>query len=387
MKLIRYRGDIVDKKYKIQESPNWHLEAIGFLIEAATNRIDSIIEKHNNFGKKKEEMEVYFKPYRDYKNKLLNEVMPVYDKYKKMKMIFEMEERLEKEDLNLGITLIQGIEQKYKRPLSKENMDELIGDHILDITRSLDEDLEPKIHVTSLTQLVQLLENADLSDGEKMLTISLYQNRYEIIEEMQDFTEEVAPIFQGNFHIIEDEYRKTLEYLKKVGNFENLIEKIIPMKLIKNIVGSIVLTVFPFGGLYMKYHKEDLWVTVGIYVFLLGNWKKERGFQGAELVSSLKALGDETRLKIINKVAERPMYIQQLAEELDLTPATISHHINLLLRSQLINLIVEADKAKKIYYEVNRDKLRELGSVIEALGDEDKGGLDFNGKAAQISIS
>lgn len=387
MKLIRYRGDIVDKKYKIQESPNWHLEAIGFLIEAATNRIDSIIEKHNNFGKKKEEMEVYFKPYRDYKNKLLNEVMPVYDKYKKMKMIFEMEERLEKEDLNLGITLIQGIEQKYKRPLSKENMDELIGDHILDITRSLDEDLEPKIHVTSLTQLVQLLENADLSDGEKMLTISLYQNRYEIIEEIQGFTEEVAPIFQGNFHIIEDEYRKTLEYLKKVGNFENLIEKIIPMKLIKNIVGSIVLTVFPFGGLYMKYHKEDLWVTVGIYVFLLGNWKKERGFQGAELVSSLKALGDETRLKIINKVAERPMYIQQLAEELDLTPATISHHINLLLRSQLINLIVEADKAKKIFYEVNRDKLRELGSVIEALGDEDKGGLDFNGKAAQISIS
>ncbi len=387
MKLIRYRGDIVDKKYKIQESPNWHLEAIGFLIEAATNRIDSIIEKHNNFGKKKEEMEVYFKPYRDYKNKLLNEVMPVYDKYKKMKMIFEMEERLEKEDLNLGITLIQGIEQKYKRPLSKENMDELIGDHILDITRSLDEDLEPKIHVTSLTQLVQLLENADLSDGEKMLTISLYQNRYEIIEEMQDFTEEVAPIFQGNFHIIEDEYRKTLEYLKKVGNFENLIEKIIPMKLIKNIVGSIVLTVFPFGGLYMKYHKEDLWVTVGIYVFLLGNWKKERGFQGAELVSSLKALGDETRLKIINKVAERPMYIQQLAEELDLTPATISHHINLLLRSQLINLIVEADKAKKIYYEVNKDKLKELGSVIEALGDENKGGLDFNGKAAQISIS
>lgn len=387
MILIRYRGDIVNKKYKIQDSPNWNLEAIGFLMEAATNRIDSIIENHNNFGKKKEEMEVYFKPYRDYKNKLLNEVMPVYDKYKKMKMIFEMEERLEKEDFNLGITLIQGIEQKYKRPLSKENMDELIGDHILNITRSLDEDLEPKIHVTSLTQLVQLLEDADLSDGEKMLTISLYQNRYEIIEEMQDFTEEVAPIFQESFHIIQDEYNKALEDLKKVDNLGILIEKIIPMKLIKNIVGSIVLTVFPFGGLYMKYHKEDLWVTVGIYVFSLGNWKKERGFQGAELVSSLKALGDETRLKIINKVAERPMYIQQLAEELDLTPATISHHINILLKSQLVNLIVEADSAKKIFYEVNRDKLRELGSVIEALGDENKGGLDFNGEATQISIS
>lgn len=392
MELIKYRGDILNKTYKIEDCPNWNLEAIGFIMEATTNRIDSIIENHNSFGKKKEEMVNFFQSYINYKNKLIDEVMPIYGKYQKMKMIFQMEEKLEKDDLYLGITLIQYMEQKYKGPLSKEKIDELVGEYILNEyilegKGSLDEDLDTKPKIISLSGLVELLENVDLSNGEKMLLISLYQNRYEIIEEMQGFTEEVAPIFQGNFHIIEDEYRKTLEDLKKVGNFENLVEKIIPMKLVKTIVGSINLTTFPCNGLYMRYYGEDLWVNVGIYVFLLGNWKRERGFQGAELVASLKALGDETRLKIIGKVTQRPMYIQEIAEELDLTPATISHHINLLLRSQLINLIVEADKAKKIYYEVNKDKLKELGSVIESLGDENKGGLDFNGKATQISIS
>ncbi len=137
----------------------------------------------------------------------------------------------------------------------------------------------------------------------------------------------------------------------------------------------------------MRHHKENLLVTIGIYIYYFKKWKEEKGFQGAELVSSLKALGDPTRLGIINRISVRPMYIQELADELDLTPATISHHINILLNSQIVNIIVESDTAKKIYYEVNKDKLREIGKTIEHLGDENLRGLDFSGKTAKISIS
>ncbi len=375
------------EKYKVQSQPNWNLEAIGFIGELTTNRSDMIIENHSIFGKEKDDMVNLFKPYLNYKNKLKDEVIPIYQKYSKLKNIFQMEEKLEKEDMDLGITLIQYIEQKYRRPLSKENIDELIEEFILDKTRKLDEDFDNKSKIVSLSGLVELLEGVDIEDGEKMLLISIYKNRYEIIEEMQSFTEEVTPIFKKNFYLIEEQYNNSLEDFKKIEDFKAMIEEIVPMKLIMDIEGNIIFTIFPFGGLYMRYFKDNLWISIGIYILILKKWKEEKGFQGAELVSSLKALGDATRLNIITKIAIRPMYIQELAEELDLTPATISHHINTLLKSGLINIIVEKDTAKKIYYEVNKNKLKDLGTTIASLGDENTRGLDFSGKVAQISVS
>ncbi len=46
-------------------------------------------------------------------------------------------------------------------------------------------------------------------------------------------------------------------------------------------------------------------------------------------------------------LAKEPMYIQQLAEELNLTPATISHHIDVLLKSELISITMDVEKSKK----------------------------------------
>ena len=154
------------EKYKVQSQPNWNLEAIGFIAELKTDRAENIIENPNVFSKEKDDLVSLFKPYLSYKNKLKDEVIPIYEKYSKLKNIFQMEEKLEKEDLDLGITLIQYIEQKYKRPLSKENIDELIEGLILDETRKLDEDLDTKSKVKSLSELIELLETIDISDGE-----------------------------------------------------------------------------------------------------------------------------------------------------------------------------------------------------------------------------
>ena len=42
------------------------------------------------------------------------------------------------------------------------------------------------------------------------------------------------------------------------------------------------------------------------------------------------ALASETRLKIINLLAEKPLNIGQLAESLDISGAIVTRHINLL---------------------------------------------------------
>ena len=49
-----------------------------------------------------------------------------------------------------------------------------------------------------------------------------------------------------------------------------------------------------------------------------------------EALTIYKALADETRLKILNALNEKEMYVELLAERLQLTPATVSFHLKKL---------------------------------------------------------
>ena len=55
-----------------------------------------------------------------------------------------------------------------------------------------------------------------------------------------------------------------------------------------------------------------------------------------EALTIYKALADETRLKIINALNEKEMYVELLAERLQLTPATVSFHMKKLLAAGLV---------------------------------------------------
>ena len=62
-----------------------------------------------------------------------------------------------------------------------------------------------------------------------------------------------------------------------------------------------------------------------------------------EALSVYKALADETRLKIVNALNEKEMYVELLAERLQLTPATVSFHMKKLLAAGLVQTRREQD--------------------------------------------
>ncbi len=47
----------------------------------------------------------------------------------------------------------------------------------------------------------------------------------------------------------------------------------------------------------------------------------------SETLGILKALADDTRLKILRALSERDMYVELLAERLQLSAATVSFHM------------------------------------------------------------
>ena len=57
----------------------------------------------------------------------------------------------------------------------------------------------------------------------------------------------------------------------------------------------------------------------------------------SQALSLLKALADETRLKIISELSQKEMYVELLAERLKLTPATVSFHLKKLQAAGLVD--------------------------------------------------
>jgi biotin operon repressor len=74
-----------------------------------------------------------------------------------------------------------------------------------------------------------------------------------------------------------------------------------------------------------------------------------------DLAHLLKVIADESRLRILGTLSEQPMTGKDLAARLDLTPATISHHMRKLVESGIVT--AEAD-AQRQWYRLNADLLR-----------------------------
>ena len=64
----------------------------------------------------------------------------------------------------------------------------------------------------------------------------------------------------------------------------------------------------------------------------------------SETLGILKALADDTRLKILRALSERDMYVELLAERLQLSAATVSFHMKKLQAAGLV------DSRREQYY-------------------------------------
>lgn len=79
------------------------------------------------------------------------------------------------------------------------------------------------------------------------------------------------------------------------------------------------------------------------------------------LVAAYKALGDETRLRILRRLAEGPTSLHELTEILGLAKSTVHGHL-LVLRT---GGLVIADVSKKTGYRLRRETLAESAALLE----------------------
>ncbi len=75
-----------------------------------------------------------------------------------------------------------------------------------------------------------------------------------------------------------------------------------------------------------------------------------------------KALGEVTRLKIINKLSEGELCVCQIIEQLQLSQPAVSHHMKILKQAGLVN---DRKQGKWNHYYLNKKAFEELKNELQ----------------------
>ncbi|NLW07283.1 MAG: winged helix-turn-helix transcriptional regulator [Clostridia bacterium] len=81
-------------------------------------------------------------------------------------------------------------------------------------------------------------------------------------------------------------------------------------------------------------------------------------------VTVLKAIADDTRLRIVKLLLQHNYCVGALARRLELTEAAISQHLKVLREA---GLLVGEKRGYFMHYDVDREQLRALASKLEEL--------------------
>ena len=123
---------------------------------------------------------------------------------------------------------------------------------------------------------------------------------------------------------------------------------------------NVVPTIMAFHGVQWDFEVETLYY--GVYYAQLGELIVKYSDQSASLVRRLKSIGDKSRLEILRAVKDGQCNGQDVSEKLSLTPATISHHINLLCNE---GFLTATRRGSSFYYELDADNIRRFLRELE----------------------
>ncbi len=86
-----------------------------------------------------------------------------------------------------------------------------------------------------------------------------------------------------------------------------------------------------------------------------------------DLIQVMKALGDETRMRILNLLKDGDLCVCEIEVLLEVNQSNTSRHLNKLTNAQIIEYY---KVAKYVYYKLNEDTLKQYPFIKEVIETE-----------------
>lgn len=214
--------------------------------------------------------------------------------------------------------------------------------------------------------LLDFLRNKPIHNEDKW-------NSMEIINDVKGF--------KKNFiYLIKKYEKKYNDFIKEFKNemetYSNYLERKIMEKgtdievpIMQMVDPKVVDTLYIIPTYFNAYtvsqtiikSKRSSYIIIGKYVDKIFE-ASSRESSLEKYVSIFKNLGDLNRYKFIKILSEGEKYGQEIADELNITSATVNYHANTLLISNLLSM---ERYENKTYYTLRKDTIRELIGFLQ----------------------
>lgn len=106
-------------------------------------------------------------------------------------------------------------------------------------------------------------------------------------------------------------------------------------------------------------------------------WSSQTGVKKMELVAVIKALADDTRIRILNLLQESELCVGEIERLLNLSQSNVSRH---LARLKSANVIICEKRGQRVHYRLNKGIFKkypfiqqiidaELNKIEQCIGD------------------
>lgn len=225
-----------------------------------------------------------------------------------------------------------------------------------------------------LTFMSNLINEVSFRDEVKWNIILITEAPKKYLMEIIDIVIESIKVFKRCYNVIEKDVMVVVDNLnKEIIKDENYISHITGIKALETWDNDILVqpSMINFNSvvfrsdtsLFFNEGRKDNMYFGARFNDLMNpaNWDNK---EGALLLDRLKCLGDKSKYNIIKMLKKGPMFGQEIAANLGLTTATVSHHMNTLVICRFV-YIEKMDN--KVYYNINKE---EINKFIKALTSE-----------------
>lgn len=378
-------------KWTLSEEPYWLWEAV--LCMNWSDVLDGGEWLEEGSGWSRAEREAFLAPYRRYRDAMRERLEPVFMRCPKLWGYVDRSPRKRESFSSAGepvlvefLTEMQDMVES-QMPLEGETWERRLNkafERMLNAAEHKPAEA-PESEIHGLSDVLRVLESWDGSDADKFQYIRLYSEAGEVIALLRGAQNECRKAGCLCLPLVKERLESCMESLRPADRLSEFLLKRVGIKQWEGVTRCQVYpAILHFDGVRFQGRETGLGeegpdfaegeevrthvvkVFLGIDVLYLLKRRDSAPYDDTKLLAQLKAVGDPTRMKILHLLAERPYYLQELAKELGLTPATVSHHMGVLITEELIGLLVTNGK-KRVYYQIQKEKLKEIGQQVERL--------------------
>lgn len=251
---------------------------------------------------------------------------------------------------------IGGMNNSQIREILFQNSEEIFGRNIKDYCGEEYEDFWKTEDIT------KFINSTDFNESDKWKIFLVLQNPHDYYNNLASMIKSNIPAYEYAIETIRSSFEKYLKQFSKDFSGDIKVEQFHVGNILKDSTIKVVIPSMAVG----------IGVIIGLsdtcyYGLLVEKVFEEIGKKNNSkdyIISCLKALSDNSKLEILISLKVSPKYATELAEQLGLTSATVSHHMNTLLTYNMVYLEKENGK---YYYYVNDTTLKDILEQLRLL--------------------